>query len=795
MKTLVPHKKMLVFLLGLCLCIMQGIPVEAQSLDTRFKSPVPYQRGEVTSIVEQADGKVVMGGDIYFLGTRRVNGLVRLTSRGTVDASFRTDFDGWAEEIVPFKDGGYLVSDDNDLVQLDRAGKVVTYPEIYVEKILMLDNYSFLAYGDGWIGKFNSDFSMDESFGEDGWVQIDGYVTDMERQADKIIIAGDFSEVDWTEINDVARLNADGTVDESFYSGEGTENYIGSITVQPDGKILIGNAYISYYDDNYYGGRIVRLNSDGSVDSDFYTNWFGTVGHLIYRAGKITIASQSYESVYRINENGSWDGTFTPFELDPYADEDFDIVGMSNGDFITINAVRSADDHGVNRFTKDGIQNRSFRPAIATEGWISSIVKSGTRLIVAGDFFKLNNVVTKDLGSLLSNGTVDPSFKFTDEIGSVYDLQAFSDGSVLAYSGWYGLIRITKTGGWFEGFSIDTSWPFNGNIGKYVVLPDDKILIKSAYGMSKRNSDGSVDQSFTYQVNNNYDEYWSDFDLQSDGKIIYVGWFNQLNGVYVNRVARLNTDGTLDNTFNLGGGPNNYGQREVAVFDNDEILVKGYDAYWNGVQIGYYAEGIAKLHADGSFDEDFTDVLWDNFIESPYYYSYPRAFAFRNAAIFWGYSWTAGQWRYNFVNPDGTHVDNKLLPSSVVTGWTVDKFYAPDNRTLYLVGGSTYVNGGQYSTPIVRISYPVMTMTSGRQAVNQPAASMKVFPNPSTDYVSFDIDSPVRVHILSMDGAIKIDKVLMNADQKIDVSNLKPGRYVVKVSANGKVRTEHLIKN
>jgi len=41
--------------------------------------------------------------------------------------------------------------------------------------------------------------------------------------------------------------------------------------------------------------------------------------------------------------------------------------------------------------------------------------------------------------------------------------------------------------------------------------------------------------------------------IQNDGKIIITGDFTSYNGVLINRIARLNTDGTLDTSFNING--------------------------------------------------------------------------------------------------------------------------------------------------------------------------------------------------------------------------------------------------
>ena len=63
--------------------------------------------------------------------------------------------------------------------------------------------------------------------------------------------------------------------------------------------------------------------------------------------------------------------------------------------------------------------------------------------------------------------------------------------------------------------------------------------------------------------------------LQRDGKILLGGGFNQILGVPRNGIARLNLDGTLDNTFN----PNPAAQsfiNVIALQADGKILVSGW---------------------------------------------------------------------------------------------------------------------------------------------------------------------------------------------------------------------------
>src|SRR5207249_9607180 len=75
--------------------------------------------------------------------------------------------------------------------------------------------------------------------------------------------------------NSIARLNPDGTIDPDFQSGlSGVGGSVYSVALQSDGKILIGGLFWSV---NGIGRtNIARLNSDGTVDQSFQHGLSGT---------------------------------------------------------------------------------------------------------------------------------------------------------------------------------------------------------------------------------------------------------------------------------------------------------------------------------------------------------------------------------------------------------------------------------------------------------------------------------------------------------------------------------------
>jgi uncharacterized delta-60 repeat protein len=83
----------------------------------------------------------------------------------------------------------------------------------------------------------------------------------------KVLIGGSFTSVGGTARNRIARLNADGTLDLSFNPGASGTGTVRTLMLQPDGKVLIGGNFTSI--DGTVRNRIARLNADGSLDLSF----------------------------------------------------------------------------------------------------------------------------------------------------------------------------------------------------------------------------------------------------------------------------------------------------------------------------------------------------------------------------------------------------------------------------------------------------------------------------------------------------------------------------------------------
>ena len=68
-------------------------------------------------------------------------------------------------------------------------------------------------------------------------------------------------------------------------------------------------------------------------------------------------------------------------------------------------------------------------------------------------------------------------------------------------------------------------------------------------GLVRLNQDGQTDRSFHCQTPQELGGRIMDFVVQEDGRIVICGWFTEVNGVKCQHLARLNPDGSLDETF------------------------------------------------------------------------------------------------------------------------------------------------------------------------------------------------------------------------------------------------------
>jgi uncharacterized delta-60 repeat protein len=502
-------------------------------------------------------------------------------------------------------------------------------------KILIGGNFSsYNGTSRNRIARLNSDGSIDFSF--DPGIGANGEILILILlPGGKILIGGNFSNYYGISRNRIARLNSDGSLDASFNPGTGANAGVFSIGLQSDGKILIGGAFTSY---NGTGrNRIARLNSDGSLDSSFNLGTganFAVLTIVLQSDGKVLLGGSftayngiSRNRIARINSDGTLDYSFDPGSGSNSTVRtivlQYDGKILIGGEFFIFNGTSR---NRIARLNTDGILDTSFNPGKGANNVVRSLVQqSDGKILVSGFFSSYNDIGRIGIARLEADGGLDNSF-FTDtESGSIITMTLQLDGKILIggmFSTYNRLSNVTfdrlnLEGGFDSSFNPRTG--ANGDPLSIILQPDGKILIGGYFTsyngitrnrIARLNSDGSLDSSFTPGTGANF--VVESMVLQPDGKILIGGQFTIYNGTTRYLIARLNEDGSLDTSFNPGTGQVGRIRTMVLQFDG-KILVGGYFSSFNGTN----RNGIARLNSDGSLDTSFDPGIGtDNTVSS-----------------------------------------------------------------------------------------------------------------------------------------------------------------------------------
>lgn len=395
--------------------------------------------------------------------------------------------------------------------------------------------------------------SLDGSFGLNGKVTTDlgsnydqGYAMAIQQDG-KILLVGE-SNLDFA----VVRYNVDGSLDGSFGTGGQVTTDFGTfhdvaraIAIQPDGKLVVAgivginmNAQIA----------LARYSPDGSLDTTFSLD------------GKVTTAI----------------GTDGAFGFSVAIQQDGKIVVSGSA------GIGSDADLAVVRYNTDGTLDSSF----AVDGIATTDFEAGNDIGFS--------VLTLPAGKIAVAGG---SYHGT---GHRFALAKYNTDGSLDSSFGVGGKAITDFG---AGDAVGLSATAQVD-GKLVVVGYWQNGTEYDLAMVRYNPDGTHDSSFG--VNGKVttdlgtgDDFAESVVLQPDGKIVVSGASH--NGTDRDfAIARYNTDGSLDNSFGVGGkATTDFGSGEdqgwsVALQPDGRIIVGGYATIGAGTDfaVARYISGL-----------------------------------------------------------------------------------------------------------------------------------------------------------------------------------------------------------
>jgi uncharacterized delta-60 repeat protein len=273
----------------------------------------------------------------------------------------------------------------------------------------------------------------------------------------------------------------------------------------------------------------------------------------------------------------------------------------------------------ITRLNSDGTRDTSFTIGTGFSAELfATAVQSDGKILAGGSFTTYNSIPSNCIARLYSNGDFDYDFNTTGAGNTVRSLEIQSDGKIVLGGNFVSfngvsasrIVRIFSGGVTDGGFTIGTG--FDNVVREVAIQSDGKIVVGgnfTAYNgtalnrIVRLNSDGTLDTGFTIgtgfisagaaQVNT--------IAVQSDGKIVVGGTFTNYNGTTQNRITRLNSDGTRDTGFTIAAGFNG-NVNAIAIQSNGKIVAVGNFTTYQGVN----ANRIIRLNSDGTRDTGFT---------------------------------------------------------------------------------------------------------------------------------------------------------------------------------------------
>lgn len=240
------------------------------------------------------------------------------------------------------------------------------------------------------------------------------------------------------------------------------------------------------------------------------------------------------------------------------------------------------------------------------------IIQPDGKILVAGDFTDYNGTTRNKIVRLLADGTVDNTFDAgtTFSSASITDMALQSSGKIIV-SGTFGasLLRLNADGTTDGTFTFDDT-PYTTYINALDVDSNDKIIVgEGSFGTGSRiarlNADGTADATFAADIftgSSSGNRTIEDITIQDDGKVLVGGDFTSFKGNTVKNFIRLNSDGSVDNTFTP-----NY---TMDVLSSDKYALRQQDD--GKVLVGtMWSTGgrMARFNTDGSADNSFDDYI------------------------------------------------------------------------------------------------------------------------------------------------------------------------------------------
>src|SRR5690606_8599924 len=405
-------------------------------------------------------------------------------------------------------------------------------------------------------------------------------------------------------------------------------------------------------------------------------------------------------------------------------------------------------------------------------------------ILVAGDFSHYDNYPVGGIVRVNDDGSRDNSFQIGGGFirsggirSNVYKIKVQSDGKILvggdfiAYNdqSTFKMVRLNADGTLdttFEKFNLPS---YNWAVRTFDSQLDGKIIVGRQEGapyLYRYNADGSIDN--TFDIGTGVNGTVSSIVTQPDGKVLVGGNFTEFNGQPQNRIMRLNPDGSLDTSFDVGTGIGNDTNRlTIALQPDGKILVGAPIHVFNGENLNY--KRIIRLNPDGSLDTSFEEAI----------------------------STGGGSIQTISVQPDGKIIVGGFF-GGVLRNFTrlnsdgnVYRTAIQTDEKILVVGAFIKYNT-HYRNGILRLHGDA---TADVEDFENSSALIDIYPNPTKDYfniISEDIIQSIELYDIA--GRLIQTELVNGFEVQQNVSSLASGTYILKVKTEKTEITKKIIK-
>ena len=269
------------------------------------------------------------------------------------------------------------------------------------------------------------------------------------------------------------------------------------------------------------------------------------------------------------------------------------------------------------RLNSDGSKDNSFATGIGFNEAVNTIaVQSDGKIIVGGKFTEYQSKSANRIIRLHADGSRDESFELKEGFNrDVVDIEIQEEDGKILVGGAFnkyqnevsnGIVRLNIDGSKDSFFNIGSG--FGGNVVSLEIQKDGKIIAGGSFGsyqggpvnrIIRLNADGSRD--FSFNVGSGFNNIVNDIVIQENDEILIGGYFTEYQGKSASKIVRLNSDGSKDDNFDVGSGFRHNRVESIVIQKNGQILIGGDFVLYQRTR----ARNIIRLNADGSYDKDF----------------------------------------------------------------------------------------------------------------------------------------------------------------------------------------------